>query len=84
MLCACLNCLRENGFVGADESVSLKKSHTLPSVHEKLGEEEGYHREKNETMAICRKYIGQMMCVPDISACLGTFCILDGKEANTS
>ena len=72
-----LHCCRENGFVGADGSVSLKKGHALPSVDEKLGEEDGSSGEKNDAMAWrCRKYIGQMMWLttrtrPDISACLG-------------
>ena len=36
--------------MGADGSISLKKTHTLPSVDEKLGEEEGSQgtsKEKN-------------------------------------
>ena len=52
------------------------KSYALRSVDEKLGEEEGTPQEKNEAMAMSRKYIGQMMWLstrtrPDISACLG-------------
>ena len=31
-----------------------EKSHTLPSEDEKLGEEDGSPREKNEAMAVCR------------------------------
>ena len=58
--------------MGSDGSVSLKKTRTLPSVDEKLGEEEGSHKER----MVCRKYIGQMMWLttrtrPDISVCLG-------------
>ena len=45
-------------------------------MSEKLGEEEGTVREKNEALTQCRKYIGQMMWLttrtrPDIAACLG-------------
>ena len=36
-----LHCLRENGLFGADGRVSLKKTQVLPSIDEKLGEEEG-------------------------------------------
>ena len=62
--------------MGADGSVSLKKTHTLPTVDERLGEEEGTSKEKNDAMALCRRNIGQMMWLttrtrPDISACLG-------------
>ena len=35
-----IHCLRENGFFGADGSVPLRTC-TLPSIDEKLGEEEG-------------------------------------------
>ena len=47
-----------------------------PPVDEKLGEEEGTVREKNDALTQCRKYIGQMMWLttrtrPDIAACLG-------------
>ena len=52
-----LYCFCENGFVGADGLRSLKKTHTLPSIDEKLGEEEGSVKEKNDAMAVCRKYI---------------------------
>ena len=52
-----LRCLRENGFSGADGSVSLKKTSTLPSIDEKLGEEERSLKEKNDAMAVCRKSI---------------------------
>ena len=55
------HCLRENGFSGADGSVSLKKTTTLPSIDEKLGEEDGSLKEKNGAMTVCKKYIGQMM-----------------------
>ena len=42
----------------------------------KLGEEEESPKEKNDAMAVCRKYIGQMMWLTtrprlDISVCLG-------------
>ena len=71
-----LHCLCENKFVGADVSVSLKKTHTFPSVAEKLGEQKGTSKENNDAMAVCRRCIGQMMWPttrtrPDISACLG-------------
>ena len=70
------HCLRENGFYGNDGRVSLSKVHTPPSVDEKLGEEEETSKEKNDAMAVCRKYIGQMTWLttrtkPDIAACLG-------------
>ena len=65
-----LHCLRENGFINQDGEVVLTKVHTPPTIDEKLGEEEGTVREKNEALTLCRKYIGQMMwltrhcCVP--------------------
>ena len=54
----------------------MNKAHTPPSIDEKLGEEEGSLKEKNDAMAVCRKYIGQMKWLttrtrPFISACLG-------------
>ena len=53
----------------------LTKIHAPPTIDEKLGEEEGTVREKNEALTQCRKYIGQMMWLttrtrPDIAACL--------------
>ena len=71
-----LHCLRENGFVNQDGEVVLTKVHTPPTIDEKLREEEGTVREKNEALTQCRKYIGQMMWLttrtrPDIAACLG-------------
>ena len=54
-------CLRENGFYDKDGHVALRKAHAPPSVDEKLGEEEGSLKEKNDAMAMCRKCIGQMM-----------------------
>ena len=70
------HCLRENGFYDKDGHAALRKAHAPPSVDEKLGEEEGSLKEKNDAMAIWRKYIGQMMWLttrtrPDIAACLG-------------
>ena len=70
------HCLRENRFFGADGRVSLKKAYAPPSIDEKVGEEEGTLKDKNDAMAVCRKYIGQMMWLatrtrPDIAACLG-------------
>ena len=44
--------------------------HAPPSVDEKLVEEEGSVREKNDAMAVCRKYIGQMMLRLGILVCL--------------
>ena len=71
-----LHCIRENGFVNKDGDVILTKVNAPPTVDEKLGEEEGTVREKNEALTQCRKYIGQMMWLttrtrPDIAACLG-------------
>ena len=71
-----LHCIRENGFMNRDGDVVLTKVISPPTVDEKLGEEEGTAREKNEALAQCRKYIGQMMWLttrtrPDIAACLG-------------
>ena len=71
-----LHCMRENKFVNEDGQVVLKRAHAPPAVDEKLGEEEGTVREKNDAMAVCRKYVGQMMWLttrtrPDIAACLG-------------
>ena len=71
-----LHCLRENDFINKDGQVVLTKAHAPPTVDEKLGEEEGTAREKNDALTQCRKYIGQMMWLttrtrPDIAACLG-------------
>ena len=72
-----MHCLMENGFINKDGDVVLNKAHTPPTVDEKLGEEEGSVREKNDALILCRKYIGQMMWLttrtrPDSeSACLG-------------
>ena len=49
------HCLRENGFFNQEGQVVLRKAHAPPSV------EEGSVKEKNDAMATCRKYIGQMM-----------------------
>ena len=56
--------------------MSLREGHTLPTVDEKLGEEEGPIEEKNDAMAVCRNDIGKMMWLttrtrPDYSSCLG-------------
>ena len=61
-----LHCMREKNFINEEGQV----------VDEKLGEEEGTVREKNDALIMCRKYIGQMMWLttrtrPDIAACLG-------------
>ena len=71
-----LHCIRENGFINKDGDVILTKVNAPPTVDEKLGEEEGTVREKNDALTQCRKYIGQMMWLttrtrPDIAACLG-------------
>ena len=71
-----LHCIRENGFINKDGDVILTRVNAPPTVDEKLGEEEGTVREKNEALTQCRKYIGQMMWLtartrPDIAACLG-------------
>ena len=63
------------------DKLSWKRATAPPAVDEKLGEEEGTAREKNDAMAVCRKYIGQMMWLttrtrPDIAACLGTLASL--------
>ena len=68
--------IRENGFMNRDGDVVLTKVNAPPTVDEKLGEEEGTVREKNDALTQCRKYIGQMMWLttrtrPDIAACLG-------------
>ena len=71
-----MHCLMENGFINKDGDVVLNKAQAPPTVDEKLGEEEGSVREKNDALTLCRKYIGQMMWLttrtrPDIAACLG-------------
>ena len=71
-----LHCVRENGFINKDGDVILTRVNAPPTVDEKLGEEEGTAREKNDALTQCRKYIGQMMWLttrtrPDIAACLG-------------
>ena len=71
-----LHCMRENEFIDKEGQVVLRRASAPPTVDEKLGEEEGTIREKNEALIMCRKYIGQMMWLttrtrPDIVACLG-------------
>ena len=71
-----LHCVRENGFINQDGEVILTRVNAPPTIDEKLGEEEGSAREKNDALTLCRKYIGQMMWLttrtrPDIAACLG-------------
>ena len=74
--------MRENNFINADGQVVLRRASAPPAVDEKLGEEEGTVREKNDALTVCRIYIyiyiyiGQMMWLttrarPDIAACLG-------------
>ena len=48
-----LRCLRENKFINEDGQIVLKKASAPPTVDEKLGEEEGTVREKNDAMAVC-------------------------------
>jgi len=71
-----MHCIRENGFINKDGDVILTRVNAPPTIDEKLGEEEGTVREKNDALTQCRKYIGQMMWLttrtrPDIAACLG-------------
>ena len=71
-----LHCMRENKFINKEGQVVLRRASAPPTVDEKLGEEEGNIREKNDALIMCRKYIGQMMWLttrtrPDIAACLG-------------
>ena len=71
-----LHCVRENKFINEEGQVVLKKATAPPTVDEKLGEEEGTFREKNDALIVCRKYIGQMMWLttrtrPDFASCLG-------------
>ena len=70
-----LHCMRENKFINDEGQVVLKRATAPPAVDEKLGEEEGTIREKNDALILCRNYIGQMMWLttrtrPDIAACL--------------
>ena len=51
------HCLRENKFFNEDGQVVLRKAHAPPAVDEKLGEEEGSVREKNDAMVICRDVV---------------------------
>ena len=71
-----LHCMRENEFINQEGQVVLKKATAPPAVDEKLGEEEGTIREKNDALILCRKYTGQMMWLttrtrPVFAACLG-------------
>ena len=68
--------MRENEFINKEGQVVLKRATAPPAIDEKLGEEEGTTREKNDALIMCRKYIGQMMWLttrtrPGIAACLG-------------
>ena len=81
--------MRENKFINEDGQVVLKKAYAPPAVDEKLGEEEGTVREKNDAMTVCRKYIGQMMWLttrtrPDIAACLGILASSHGETPKRS
>ena len=80
-----LHFMRENHFINEDGQVVLKRASAPPALDEKLGEEEGTVREKNDAMTACRKYIGQMMWLttrtrPDIAACLGTLASLMARR----
>ena len=71
-----LHCARENNFINEDGQAVLKRASAPAAVDEKLREEVGTVREKNDAMTVCRKYIGQMTWLttrtrPDIAACLG-------------
>ena len=50
-----LHCIRENGFINKDGDVILTKVNAPPTIDEKLGEEEGTTREKNDALTQCRK-----------------------------
>ena len=65
--------MRDNEFIDKEGQVVLRRASAPPTVDEKLGEQEGTIREKNEALIMCRKYIGQMTTRtrPDIAACLG-------------
>ena len=76
-----LHCMRENNFINEDGQVVLKRASAPPAADEKLGEEEGTVRGRNDAMTVCWKYIGQMMWLtthtrPDTAACLGTLASL--------
>ena len=49
-----LHCMRENNFINDEGQVVLKKATAPPAVDEKLGEEEGTIREKNDALILCR------------------------------
>ena len=71
-----LHCMRENELINKEGQVVLRRAAAPPTVDEKLGEEEGNIREKNDALILCQKYIGQTMWLttrtrPDIAACLG-------------
>ena len=84
-----LHCMRENKFISEEGQVVLKRATAPPTVDEKLGEEEGTIRERNDALISCRKYIGQMMWLttrtrPDIAACLGILASLMVRRAKES
>ena len=47
--------MRENDFINQEGQVVLRKAIAPPAVDEKLGEEEGTIREKNDALTMCRK-----------------------------
>ena len=50
-----LHCMRENEFINKEGQVVLRTATAPPNVDEKLGEEEGTIREKNDALIMCRK-----------------------------
>ena len=50
-----LHCMRENEFIDKEGQVVLRRASAPPTVDEKLGEEEGNIREKNDALILCRK-----------------------------
>ena len=47
-----LHCVRENNFINEEGQVVLKRASAPPAVDEKLGEEEGTIREKNDALVV--------------------------------
>ena len=66
-----LPCLRENEFISKEGQVVLRRTNAPPTVDEKLGEEEGNIRLKNDALILCRKLWLTTRTRPDIAACLG-------------
>ena len=79
--------MREKNFINEEGQVVLKRVSAPPAVDEKLWEEEGTVRDKNDALILCRKYVGQMMWLttctrPDIAACLGILASLTKEVKN--